>query len=52
MPRKIEATSEQLASLLLISIAITDLLEQGAQADILEELKMLQPDLQNIISQI
>lgn len=52
MTNRIEVTPEQLASLLLINIAITDLLEQGAHADILEELEMLQPDLQNIVAQI
>ena len=48
----ISVTPEQLASLLLINIAITDLLQQGAKADIVEELEMLQPDLQNIVAQI
>lgn len=52
MTNRIEVTPEQLASLLLINIAITDLLEQGAKADIVEELEMLQPDLQNIVAQI
>lgn len=52
MTNRIEVTPEQLASLLLINIAITDLIEQGAHADILEELEMLQPDLQNIVAQI
>ena len=52
MTNRIEVTPEQLASLLLINIAITDLLEQGAHADILEELDMLQPDLQNIVAPI
>lgn len=48
----IQATPEQLASLLLINNSLLDIAEQGADSDILEELQTLQPELEQILEQV